>query len=66
MSTVPSEIRAKPGPRWSKARPADWALLPELMAGLLVSSASVKVGPPLFAKGPSNGSAGEAMPPKLD
>src|SRR5262245_49654658 len=49
MSTPPPRERAKPGPRWSVARPA--GLAPASAAGLLGGRAYVRVGPPLSAKG---------------
>src|SRR5579862_1337588 len=48
-----SDVRTKPGPRWSLGEPERF--LPLSIAGLPGNSAWVKVGPPLSCNGPSIG-----------
>ena len=56
LSIRPFTTRSRPGPRWSKKGGGVKFGSPASIAGLLGNSACVKVGPPLFCKGPSSGS----------
>ena len=55
-SMRPLNTRTNPGPRWSKKGGGVKLGSPASIAGLPGNNACVKVKPPLFCKGPSNGS----------
>src|SRR5262249_9349675 len=55
-SMRPLNTRRNPGPRWSETGRGGKFGSPAAMAGLPGNKAWVKVGPPLFCKGPNIGS----------